>query len=182
MRKRYTPQGGAGPDYVQWAADVVGVTRAFVERLWAGAGTVRVFVFMDDLYPNGIPPIDAVARVADFIDTVRPAGAIVTVAAPSPVPINVTISGLNPDTAQERENVLASLREAFQRHSVVAGIDPNPSNMPFVATPQVFSRSWITQAVSNATGEERHTLTAPAVDVPLDPGQTAILGTVTFTG
>lgn len=180
FRKRYPPHGGAAADYVQWATDVTGVTRVWVERLWAGAGTVRVFVLMDDLYANGIPPTDAIARVADYIETLRPAGAIVTVAAPSPVTVNIAISGLSPNTTAVQEAVKSSLRETFRRLSVVAGSDSPHGGMPFLAVPATFSRSWIWQAIANATGEERHAVDLPSGDVTLTAGQIAVLGSVSF--
>lgn len=180
FRKRYPPHGGAASDYVQWATDVIGVTRVWVERLWAGSGSVRVFVLMDDLYANGIPTTDAVERVADYIETLRPAGALVTVAAPSPVTVNITISGLSPNTTAVQEAVKTSLREAFRRLSVVAGADSPHGGMPFLAVPATFSRSWIWQAIANATGEERHVVDLPAADVTLTAGQIAVLGSITF--
>lgn len=180
FRKRYPPHGGAASDYVMWATDVVGVTRVFVEPLWAGAGTVRVFVLMDDLYQDGIPPTDAVARVADAIEALRPAGAIVTVAAPARRVIDVQISGLTPDTSAVREAALTALREAFARLSRVAGGATPHGGMPFLATPATFSRSWLWQAVANAAGEESHTIALPVTDVVLNAGEVPVLGTVTF--
>jgi uncharacterized phage protein gp47/JayE len=53
-------------------------------------------------------------------------------------------------------------------------------SMPYLASPFSFSRSWIWQAVANASGEQRHKITAPADDVALAPGDMAVLGTVTF--
>jgi len=181
FRKRYPPHGGAASDYVMWGKSVSGVSRVFVDRLWDGPGSVRVFVLMDDLYPNGIAPIGEVDRVADFIDMMRPAGAIVTVVAPTPKPVDVTITGLEPNTTAVREAVLAELRDAFVRLSRPAGTDTSHGGMPFLAVPGSFSRSWIWQAVANATGEDRHIVTVPAADIPLAPGEMAVLGTVTFT-
>ncbi|HWL06719.1 MAG TPA: baseplate J/gp47 family protein [Xanthobacteraceae bacterium] len=180
FRKRYPPHGGSASDYVMWAKSVSGVSRVFVERLWAGAGTVRIFVLMDDLYPHGIAPDGEVARVADYIAAVCPAGAMVTVAAPTPVPVNITITGLEPDTTSVREAVLSELRDAFARESRPAGTDTTHGGMSFLSVPTSFSRSWIWQAVANATGETRHIVTAPAADVTLNPGEIATLGTVTF--
>ena len=180
FRKRYPPHGGAAADYVQWASDVAGVTRVYVERLWAGAGTVRVFVLMDDLYPNGIAPPADIMRVDDYIETLRPAGAIVTVAAPTPKVVDVQIGGLSPDTVDMRETVLAELRAAFFRLSRVAGNDTPHDGMPFLATPTTFSRSWLWQAVANAAGEERHSINLPAADVTLNAGEIPVIGTVTF--
>lgn len=180
FRKRYPPHGGAASDYVMWAREVSGVTRVFVERLWSGSGSVRVFVLMDSLYPNGVPGADDLARVRAHIEAMRPVGAFVTVAAPTAVPVNVTIDGLEPDTVEVRERVKASLRDAFQRNGRVAGADTPVGGMPFLATPYSFSRSWIWQAVANASGEERHVITSPAADVALSAGQLPVLGDVTF--
>jgi len=181
FRKRYPPHGGAASDYVMWAREVSGVTRVFVERLWAGAGTVRVFVLMDRLYSDGVPGTDDIARVREHIEAMRPAGAIVTVAAPSAVSIDVVIDGFEPDTVEAREQAKASLREAFLRLGRVAGGDTAVGGMPFLATPFSFSRSWIWQAVANASGEERHSITTPGSDVALSAGQIPVLGNVTFS-
>jgi uncharacterized phage protein gp47/JayE len=180
FRKRNPPHGGSAADYVMWATSVSGVTRAFVERLHAGAGTVRVFVLMDTLYPNGIAPVAEIERVADYIEAVRPAGAIVTVAAPRPRVIDIQIAGLTPDNLATREAIVAGLRAAFARLSRVAGQDVATASMPYLARPSVFSRSWIWQTIANASGEESHRLNLPLVDVQLSPGEIAVLGTVTF--
>lgn len=180
FRKRYPPHGGAPADYVMWAREVSGVTRVFVERRWAGTGTVRVFILMDRLYPNGIPTPDAIARVRDHIEAMAPATAVVTVTAPTAVPVSVVVTDMEPDTLAERENVLASLRDAFLRNGRVAGSDSEIGGMPFLATPFSFSRSWIWQAVANASGEERHSITTPSGDVALAAGEMAVLGDVSF--
>lgn len=183
FRKRNPPHGGSPPDYVLWASSVVGVTRVFVERRWNGPGTVRVFVLMDDLYPDaaGIPQAGDIARVQEYIDQVSPAGAFVTVAAPSPVPVNITISGLSPNTVATQEAVLAELRDTFRRHGRVAGGDTAIASMPFLATPYSFARGWIWQSVGNAGGVISDAVTVPAADVPLTAGQIPTLGTVTFS-
>lgn len=178
FRKRYTPQGGSAADYVMWASQVSGVTRVFVERLFVGPGSVRVFVMMDDLYSNGIPAAGDVARVQAHIDEVKPAAALALVAAPSPLPIDVVISGLEPFTSDVQQAVYAELQDAILRLGRVAGADSG--SMPFLATPFSFSRSWIWQAVANASGEERHAVSAPSGDVALAVGQIPVLGTVSY--
>ncbi len=186
FRKRNPPHGGAPADYVMWAGEVAGVSfdadrpTVFVERRWAGPGTVRVFPLMFDLYPDGIPQGADVARVAAHIAALAPAGAVVAVAAPVAVPVNITIAGLLPDNTDVREAVLAELRETFKRMSRVAGNDSEVAGMPYLAYPTSFSRSWIWQAVANATGEQRHEITSPAADIALAAGEMATLGTVTF--
>jgi uncharacterized phage protein gp47/JayE len=181
FRKRNPPHGGTAADYVMWASQMSGVTRVYVERLWAGPGTVRVFPLLDDLYVDGIPQPADVDRIATFIETVRPAGAIVSVAAAMPVPVGIVIQGLTPNTTSVQEAVLTELRSAFRRNSRVSGSDAAIGGMPFLASPASFSRSWIWQAVANASGEQRHSIVTPAADTPLISAQIATLGNVSFT-
>ena len=183
FRKRYPPHGGSASDYVMWTSSLSGVTRVFVERLWAGPGTVRVFPLFDDLHLHGIAPYGGadILRVRDYLETVRPAGAIVTISSPEAKPIDITIDELVPDTPDQREAVLAELRAMFLRRSRVAGQDEMHLALPFLAHETSFSRSWIWQAIANATGEDRHIVVAPAADVVLAAGEMATLGDVTFT-
>jgi uncharacterized phage protein gp47/JayE len=52
-----SPQGGAAADYVTWALEVAGVTRAWCQPLYLGAGTVGVYFMMDETESafSGIP-------------------------------------------------------------------------------------------------------------------------------
>lgn len=187
FRKRNPPHGGSAADYVLWASSVSGVSfyldrpTVFVERLWAGPGSVRVFPLMFDLYDDGIPQAADVDRVQAYLETVRPAGARVTVAAPIAVPVDIHISGLSPFTSDVKDAVRAELADAFQRLGRPAGIDSEIGGMPYLAYPTSFSRSWIWQAIANASGEQRHVVEAPTDDIPLFPGQMATLGNITFT-
>jgi uncharacterized phage protein gp47/JayE len=186
FRKRNPPHGGAPADYVFWAGQVSGVTfyldrpTVYVERLWNGPGTVRVFPLMYGIYPDGIPSTADVQRVADYIATVQPAGADVTVQAPTAVPVDIVISGMTPDTTDVQEAVRAELADAFIRLSRVSGNDSQFGSMPYLAYPTTFSLSWIWQAVANASGEQRHRISQPTGDIVLQPGQMATLGNITF--
>lgn len=180
FRKRNPPHGGAASDYVIWGRQAPGVTRVFVERLYAGAGTVRVFVFMDGGFPNGIPDAAAVAAVRDYLETVQPASAVVFVAAPVAHPINISIDNLVPDTAVTRNAIADELRAAFLRLGRVSGQDTPHGGMPYLATPATFSLSWVYQAIANAAGVESFDLALPTTDTVLQVGETATLGTITF--
>jgi uncharacterized phage protein gp47/JayE len=187
FRKRNPPHGGSAADYVLWAGEVSGVSffldrpTVYVERLWQGPGTVRVFPLMYNLYANGIPSPADVQRVQDHIEMVRPAGAKVTVARPIEVPVNVIVQGLEPNTAEVQEAVRAELANAFFRLSRPAGSDVLFGSMPYLAAPFSFSTSWIWQAVANASGERRHKIVSPTADIALLAGQMATLGNITFT-
>lgn len=180
FKKRNPPQGGSPSDYVIWASEVANVTRVYVERLWAGPGTVRIFPMMDEIYANGIPQPSDVANITDFIGALAPAGAAVTVQAPVPVAVNVVVSGLTPSNPQTQSAVQAELAAAFQRLGRVSGNDAGNPSLPFLATPAAFLRIWINQAVANATGVTGGAVTAPTVDTGLSAGQVPVLGTITF--
>lgn len=180
FRKRNPPHGGAPADYVMWAGEMPGVTRVFVERRYAGPGSVRVFVMMDDLYVDGVPSPAAIGAIQDHVDALAPAGAAVLVAAPIGVPVDVEIAGLMPLTSAVEEAVRGELRDAFRRASRVAGIDRALAGMPYLAYPTSFSRSWISQAIANATGEVRHILNLPVSDVAQSPAEIPVLGNVAF--
>ena len=181
FRKRFPPHGGNASDYVIWAGAVPGVSRVFVERLWAGPGTVRVFPLMDAVYPGGIPQPGDIYNVAQAIAPLQPATAMVTVAAPAAVPVNITIAGFSPNTVTSQQAVLAELAQTFLQYGTVAGNDVVVSSMPFLATPTSFALMWLNAAVVNAAGSPRGDITAPTADIALAPGQIATLGTVTFT-
>ena len=72
--------------YEQWALNVSGTGAAKVFPLDNGPGTVTVLVVDDDMEISPTLP----SAVAEYIETVRPIGATVTVESPEPLPINVT--------------------------------------------------------------------------------------------
>lgn len=178
FRKRNPPHGGSAADYVSWCKEVPGVTRVFVERLWSGAGTVRVFILMDDLYEDGIPTAADIARVKAYLDMVAPAAAGLTLAAPVAYPVDIAVPSLSPDTATLREAVARELRSMLLRRGRVAGSDTGA--MDYLATPFTLSRSWVTQAISDAADEASHVLAAPSVDLPIPAGAIPTLGTLAF--
>jgi len=186
FRKRNPPHGGSAADYVLWAGQVPGVSfdanrpTVYVERLWAGPGSVRVFPLMYDLYEDGIPLAVDLLRVTEHISALQPAGARVTIAAPNKIVVPVTVQGISPNTPEVQAAVVAELKDAFRRLSRPAGGDAEFGSMPYLASPFSFSVSWIWQAVANATGEQRHKIVSPTDDIALVEGDMAVLGAVTF--
>lgn len=155
------PQGGARPDYVAWAQTVAGVGRVFVYPQHLGAGTVGLAFLTTE---GGIPGAPLVAAVQAAVDVLRPVTAELTVFAPAPVVVNVTVQ-ISPDTAATRAAVQAALAAFF-----LAEAEPGVT----------LRRSRISAAISAAAGETWHALVAPAADVTLAAGEVATLGTVTF--
>jgi phage-related baseplate assembly protein len=123
---------------------------------------------------NGIPTsgdVDAVVAAVDNIN-VRPVTAQVTVVAPTAVPIDITATGVEPLTVATEAAIRAELAAMFQDRLGVA--TPNRN--------YVLSRSWISEAIARAVGEDRHVLTVPSADVVLSTaGQMPVLGTVTLS-
>lgn len=179
--KAYPEHGGAPPDWRRYAIAVPGVTRAFIEPLGQGRGTVVVYPFFDLTRPNGVPLESDRAAVELALRLAGPGAGLPVVRIAAAVPIDMTFSGLTPNTPEVREAVAAELATIFFLNSRVAGsAEPHPS-MPFLCVPEVFSRSWLWQAAANASGEHRHVLVSPVADLGLASGQTAVPGVLTFS-
>lgn len=86
IKVRLPATSGNANHYKQWALSVPGVGAAKVFPLNDGPGTVTVFVVDTDGKVN--PAI--LEPVADYLETVRPIGATVTVTSPDTCSINVT--------------------------------------------------------------------------------------------
>lgn len=157
------PHGGAAHDYIAWAKEVAGVTRAWCYPQELGPGTVTVrFVRDDDASP--IPDAAEVLAVQEHIDALRPVTAAVTVVAPIAVPLDCTIA-IVPDTSAIRAAVEAELRDLLRREA-----EPGATIL----------LSHIREAISLATGENDHVLTVPAADVTHTTGQMATFGAITW--
>lgn len=163
-REREPPQGGADHDYVAWALEVAGVTRAWVYPHENGLGTVVVRFVRDDdadLIPDG----DEVADVQAKLDEERPVTAEVTAVAPTPLPIDFEID-LEPNTADVQAAVLAELEDLLLNQAA-------PGDGEGQGTIYL---SQIQTAVGSAAGVTDFTIIAPAADVVPALGQIAVMG------
>jgi uncharacterized phage protein gp47/JayE len=123
------PQGGAANDYVDWALEVPGVTRAWATPSGVGPGTVVVYVMLDDAeaafggFPQGQDGVAAAEprataatgdqlTVANAIYPLQPVTALVYVVAPLANPVTLTIS-LPSATAAIRAAVDAAIGQVF---------------------------------------------------------------------
>lgn len=162
-RIQQPPHGGADYDYVNWALEVPGVTRAWVSPQELGAGTVTVrFVRDDDA--SLIPDAGEVTTVQDYIDARRPVTADVTVVAPVAVPLDFTID-VSPDTTAVRAAVEAELNDLLTREA---------------APGATLLLSHIREAISIAAGENNYTMDAPTADITPTTGQMPTMGTITW--
>jgi uncharacterized phage protein gp47/JayE len=133
------PQGGDSADYVQWAEDVPGVTRAWCAPNGFGAGTVVVYTMWDSAESahNGFPqgtdgvsqndkgpggtPRGVVATgdqlvVADSIVTKQPVTALVYSCAPIANNLTITLSGLTSASTATRAAIASAIADVLFRN------------------------------------------------------------------
>lgn len=165
QRLQNPPLGGAASDYVRWALEVPGVTRAWCLPEHLGIGTVGVTFATDDDPGGPIPDAGKVAEVQAYIDARRPVPADVTVFAPTPVTVNFTFTALVPNSASVQASIEAALRDLVVREG---------------APGQPLLLSHVREAISTAPGEEDFTLTVPAANVAIAAGSIPVFGAITW--
>lgn len=175
-RIRQPPHGGAHHDYETWAREASpAVTRVWVYPKELGLGTVTIRFMMDDAYPDGIPLAADVDMVEAWLNRKdkRPVCADVYLAAPNAVPMDVTFTHLEPDTAAVRAAIEAELRDLIRREAEPKGaLAGSPTGKLLI--------SRIREAVSLAAGENDYTMTVPAADVTVATGEIITLGDITW--
>lgn len=132
------PQGGAADDYVEWALEVPGVTRAWTTRLGMGPGTVVVHFMMDDVeaandgFPQGddgvaadedrdVPATGEQLLVADYIYPKQPVTALVYVAAPLPNTVTFEIAGIVGASTAVKNAIQAAIEGVFKEEGAPGG-------------------------------------------------------------
>lgn len=164
-RIRKPPQGGNADDYITWALEVSGVTRAWVYPLALGPGEVSVFFVRDEDTPSIIPDAGEVQEVQDYIDDRRPVTSTVTVIAPIASPLNFTIELLTVDTPEIRAAVESELTDLIKRSAEPGGTIP---------------LTHFAEAISIAAGEVDHDLVSPSANVTESSGELTTMGTITW--
>jgi uncharacterized phage protein gp47/JayE len=167
FRIQEPPMGGDADDYVAWALAVPGVTRAWCYPNEMGMGTVTVRFMCDDLRAdnNGFPLEVDVAAVAAYLDEKRPVAVKdFWVYGPIPFALELQITELVNDSPSTRAAIEQSI-DAMLYARAVPG--------------QTIYRSWVDEAVSQAVGEQHHTLIFTDAVMP-DPAHLAILDTVIY--
>lgn len=165
-RLQSPPKGGGPGDYVAWAKEVAGVTRAWEIPNGDGPGTVVVYFVRDNDAGSIIPDAGEIAAVQTYLDSVAPVTADVNVYAPTAVPLAVTLTALTPNTAAVQTAIEDEFADYILRESEADGV--------------TLYVSQINEAISLAEGETDHVMSVPATDQVYTVGQIATLGTVTF--
>jgi uncharacterized phage protein gp47/JayE len=154
---------GSGSDFVEWALEVPGVTRAWALPRWMGPGTFGL-VFVRDGDLDIIPTPAQVAEVQAYLDKKRPVTAEVYAIAGVARPINFSIR-LVPDSSALRAAVTQALRGLI--------VDEGGSN-------QTLKITHVRAAISNTPGETDHVLSVPTGDVVMAANEVAVPGVMTW--
>ncbi len=165
QRKSEIPNGGSHADYVRWALEVPGVTRAWCMPRWMGARTVGVAFVCDDQPVSIIPDAGKITEVFDHIEPLRPVTTELFVIAPSPVDLDLTLS-VTPATDEVKAAIEASVRDLLLREATLGG---------------TLLLTHLREAISTADGEFDHVLTSPAADVVCAPGEILVMGSITWS-
>ncbi|ATF84551.1 baseplate J/gp47 family protein [Burkholderia gladioli] len=181
-------QGGSQSDYVKWAREVSGVTRAWCNPVGFGPGTVVVYVMLDEAEDDneGFPVgSDGVATdekrgtvatgdqltVANWIYPLRPVTALVFVCSPIRTPIDFTITGSANFTAAQKTAIEAAIEGIF----VLYGSPVGPGNLNGAV-----DMSYINSAIGAITGTQGFVITAPLQNIQGTTGQLPVLGNITW--
>ena len=170
FHKQNPPHGGAPSEYIEWAQTKVGVTRVFVRRATPQPGSVTIYFMMDGV-GTGVPTPADIDDMLGILTTLAPADADVQVYGTTLQVVNVTITGLLPNTAVMKEAVTEEIKAMFLRKA-----EPASAIASFT-----FHRAWITEAIAMAPKWKSSAVTVPAADVVVTtPGAIPVLGVITF--
>lgn len=170
FRKANPPGAGKLSDYERIVRDVPGVLKAWAYRDSLTPSFLAVF-FLFDGRPNRVPTDGDVLVVQAALDAqrlIRINDSVIV--APTPEELNPVIANLTNDTEEVRAAITAAIKTVLYERA-----------RPGVAS-DVFllSRSWISEAISQVTGEDRHKLNWPLTDLPYTNGRYPVIGTVSF--
>lgn len=169
-RKQNPPGGGKLTDYENIALGVPGVVKAWAFRRPLAPGFIAVYFLFADR-PNLIPTGGDVLVVQAAIDAQRLIRIDDSVAvAPTPTPLDLVIDGLDNDSQTVRDGISAA----------VAAMLVDRGRPGIAGDTFVLSRSWISEAISSVTGEDRHVLASPLDDVVYTNGQLPVLGVIAY--
>lgn len=191
------PQGGALSDYIGWALDVPGATRAWVLPNGGGAGTVWVYIMLDVSrsafagFPQGSNGTatgetrdtnatgDQLA-VANFIfdPSRQPVTALVYAIAPTPNAVNFTISGISGASTATKAAIAAAIAGAMASQQ---GSGPGGSYDVNRVLQGTLALSFIEAAVAAVPLTTGFVITSPTINIVSGAGQIPVLGTVTYT-
>jgi uncharacterized phage protein gp47/JayE len=162
---RLPPHGGAAHDYVAWARQAhSAVTRVWPDPLALGANTVTIRLVTDG-QPDGISPSpEVIEAVKNYIEPRRPVTTQVYVVGPLLRPLDMTLR-LRPDTTELRQLVEQAIADLILTEA---------------APGEPLLISHVREAISKSAGEHDHQILSHTDDIPADPYELLVPGTIQF--
>ncbi|MFS1511096.1 baseplate J/gp47 family protein [Chengkuizengella sp. SCS-71B] len=163
---------GNANHYLEWAKEISGISDAVVIPVWNGNGTVKVILLSTE---KTAPDESIITKVRQYIESVRPVGAEVTIVGAPEVTIAIDASivldqGYDLDQVSEQIRVyvreyLASLayRDSYVRYSQIASTILDIDGV----------LDYVGLTINGGTSN---------VHVPIEDGEVAVLGEVTISG
>ncbi|TCK36736.1 putative phage protein gp47/JayE [Paraburkholderia sp. BL8N3] len=188
---QHVPQGGAQQDYVTWALQVNGVTRAWANPNGFGAGTVVVYPMFDVVeaafngFPQGISGVATAEHrgtptatgdqlaVADWIYPLRPVTALVYVQSPTAMVVDFTISGISTIPAATKALIADSIAGLFVAYGSPLSDEPGQNGVVYL--------SYIESAIASIAGTAGFVIESPSGNIVGTTGQLPVVGTITYT-
>lgn len=184
------PQGGAQSDYVTWALEVPGVTRAWCNPSGFGAGTVVVYIMLDSAesanggFPqgtNGVATLETRGNptatgdqlvAANWIYPLRPATALVYLVSPVQQVVNFTISGAANFSPATKAAISAAISGVLVLYGSPLGTVAGQNG--------VINLSYIESAIAAIPGTAGFVINSPTSNIVGTTGQLPVLGTITW--
>lgn len=162
-RTQNPPRTGTAEDYVAWALEVPGVTRAWCHPRESGPGTVTVRIMADDT--TGFPDAALLAAVQEYLESKADVLADIYVVSPIAQPVDFTLQ-ITPDNVTQRARAEAALQALFDAEAVPGG---------------GIYLSHVHAALSAVVDEIDHVIVSPVAD-PAASGSSYMLtlGTITW--
>ena len=104
--------------YIEWATSVEGVGSAKCTRAWAGPNTVKVIIIDSNMQEADQALI---TKTYDYIESVRPLGAVVTVVSAKTKGINVTFTKVGTFDAEAFAAAVKTYLMTIERASMLSG-------------------------------------------------------------
>ena len=163
-RQKNPPRAGTKEDFISWAKEISGVTRAWCYPHEMGIGSVTVRFMTDGLTENGIPDETMIARVRANIEEQMPVTTILYVCAPNTKPLDLTID-ITPDTDEIRQEIQLAIESMILTET-------SPGSSILLTS--------ILRAVNSVSQLEDFRVVSPTDDVKTETGQVFIPGTITW--
>lgn len=164
FRQKSPPKAGTKQDYVKWALEVPGVTRAWCFPKEMGQGHVTVRFMTDGMTENGIPNARMIKTVQEYIEAEMPVTTVLHVVAPIPKKLDMTVDIL-PDTERLRQQVEGAIAQTIIAES-------SPSGAILLTS--------LDRAIASISDLKSYRIQVPADDVACSTGEIFVPGKITF--